>query len=71
MIKNDDAIVHKHIYNAQEACEKASHYLLSEDTNETFNKATRLFSVVAIKAAIAHLENAVDRLTHEDSAVSA
>lgn len=71
MIQNDDPIVHKHIYNAEEACKKASHYLLAEDTNETLNEAARLFSVVAIRAAIAHLENAVDRLGRQNSVVSA
>lgn len=67
MIQNDDPIVHKHIDNAEAACKKATHYLLAEDTNGTFNKAARLCGVVAIKAAIAHLENAIDRLNRENS----
>lgn len=71
MLKNDDPVVQKHIYNAEAACKKASYYLLKEDTNETFNQAARVLGVVAIKAAIAHLENAVDRLSRENSAVSA
>ncbi len=71
MIKNNDAVVQKHLDNSQAKVNRASQYLLSNGQGRVLQSIERRMALSLIDAAILNLENAKDRLTRNDWAVTA